>query len=236
MNLKKLIGNQKYRNTSYRISDNEEPELKNLTDYDIVNTKFNVGLQFQIDGTLPKDFIYELGMPSKVLLFAGIENLPIEMLPSTLTTKSDKSYIHSHPFDLIEIKNLPLAIQKPIAVFDTEEPIGNRKVILTELLSRGNNFIALIDVIKISRNGRYSNSINSIISLYPKDSLVRVAKWFDSEFAELTKKGEPTLLKWADIKKASCWLNSHASDVRAAGLSPKRIANIINSFYDYQFS
>ena len=37
-------------------------------------------------------------------------------------------------------------------------------------------------------------------------------------------------MRWVDKEKASNWLNSHSSDVNAAGLSTKRIANIIRNF------
>ena len=69
---------------------------------------------------------------------------------------------------------------------------------------------------------------------YKTESAARIAKWFDSEFAHITKKGDEPLLKWADTKKASDWLTNHASDVHAVGLSSKRIAKIINKFANYQ--
>ncbi len=200
--------------------------------YNSINEVFNIRLQQQIDGVLPQRFVYELGMPSEALLYAGVENLPIEMSASTLTKKSDNDYISNHPFELSEIKNLPLAIQCPIAVFDSEERNG-KKVVLTEIVQNGNNFIAILDIIKL--RGRNANVINSIISLYAKESNGRIAKWFDSEFAKLTPKGGTALLQWADTKKASNWLTNHVSDVRAVGMSSRRIANIINSFADCQF-
>ncbi|MBP5418468.1 MAG: hypothetical protein J6Y72_01450 [Bacteroidales bacterium] len=211
----------------YSLNGEESP-------YEQINSVFNARLQQQIEGVLPKGFIYELGMPSKALLFAGVEELPIELAASTISLKSDKSYIHNHPFDLSSIKNLPLAIQMPIAVFDSIEHNG-RKVILTELLDNyGKNFLVIINVRKLSRNGRYSNSINSIISLYAKENVVSIAKWFDSKNPSGLNLGTD-LCKWADIKKASCWLSNHVSNVHAVGLSTKRIANVIKSFAEYQF-
>ena len=68
---------------------------------------------------------------------------------------------------------------------------------------------------------------NSVISLYPKDSAGRVAKWCDREKAQLTENGKDALLRWADKEKALKWLANHSSDVNAVDLSPKRIANII---------
>ena len=194
------------------------------------NERFNAELAMQISGTLPKGHIYKLGMPSEVLRFAGVENLPIELTANNLQLKASESYKSNHPFELGEVKNLVFAIQMPIAIFDSEEQNG-RKVILTELKNKkGDNFIAIVDVRKIG--GRNYIEINSIISLYPKDSAVRIAKWFDSERAKLTEKGKETLLKWVDKEKALKWLASHSSNVNAAGLSPKRIANIIQKKYN----
>ncbi len=199
-----------------------------------INASFNADLKKHIDGSLPKNHVYKLGMPSKALLYAGVQDLPIEMSAGTIEAKSSKDYVHDHPFGLVAIFNLPTAIQKPIAVFDTEEPMVNRKIILTEIKLAGNNFIAVLDLRKLSRGGRYVNSVNSIVSLYAKDSSVRIAKWFDST----NKRGlelDRELCRWADTKKASAWLSSHSSDVNAAGLSAKRIANVIQKFNTVQF-
>jgi len=203
-----------------------------INDYNILNSNFNNELQEQINGTLQKGHIYKIGMPSEALLYAGIKNLPIEMASSTLEIKSSSDYIHNHPFGLISIYNLPIAIQQPIAVFNSEELYTDKKVVLTEITNNNNNFIAIIDIRK-SRNQKV-NEINSIISIYAKDSAVRIAKWFDST----NKNGlnlNVELCKWADIKKALCWLTNHSSDVSAVGLSTKRIANIVNKFKNVQF-
>lgn len=63
----------------YREADNVQNET---------NEKFNNELQQQINGTLPKGHVYELGNPSEVLLSAGLPNLPIEMAASQLAYKS----------------------------------------------------------------------------------------------------------------------------------------------------
>lgn len=193
-----------------------------------VNEKFNNELQQQIDGTLPEGHIYQLGMPSPKLLAAEIDNLPIELPAWNLLVKSKKDYKSQHPYNLSDVKDLVRSVHNPIAVFDSEEQNG-KKVILTELKDKKNrNFIAVLDIRR--RGGRNYVEINSVISLYPKDSAIRIAKWFDSEKAGLTAKGEAPLLKWADKNKTLIWLSSHSSDVNAAGLSYKRIANIVSKF------
>lgn len=80
----------------------------------IINKKFNNKLQEQIDGTLRNGFIYELGYPSNILINTGVPSLPIELSSSHLAEKAKQ---RNHQFDLSDIKDLPIALQKPIAVF-----------------------------------------------------------------------------------------------------------------------
>ena len=79
-------------------NDNIESSVKDITN------RFNVELQQQIDGTLPKGYVYSLGMPGDILRSAGLPNLPIEMSSFRLIHKSNQE---NHPFELKEIKNLP---------------------------------------------------------------------------------------------------------------------------------
>ena len=198
-----------------------------------INNAFNDALDKQIAGTLPKGYNYQLGKPSSALKFAGIEDLPIELSSRTLEVKSSKDYKSNHPFDLNSVKNLPVAIQRPVAIFDSEYEDG-RKVILTELKDgKGHSIIAVLGLRKL--RGRNYAEVNSIISLYAKDSSVRIANWFDSK----NPNGlglDKNLCRWADTKKASEWLTNNASNVHSVGLSLKRIAKVINSFENNQFS
>ena len=198
-----------------------------------INNDFNEALDKQIAGTLPKGYNYQLGKPSSALKFAGIEDLPIELSSRTLEVKSSKDYKSNHPFDLNSVKNLPVAIQRPVAIFDSEYEDG-RKVILTELKDgKGHSIIAVLGLRKL--RGRNYAEVNSIISLYGKDSSVRIANWFDSK----NPNGlglDKNLCRWADTKKASEWLTNNASNVHSVGLSLKRIAKVINSFENNQFS
>lgn len=198
-----------------------------------INNAFNDALDKQIAGTLPKGYNYQLGKPSSALKFAGIEDLPIELSSRTLEVKSSKDYKSNHPFDLNSVKNLPVAIQRPVAIFDSEYG-DERKVILTELKDgKGHSIIAVLGLRKL--RGRNYAEVNSIISLYGKDSSVRIANWFDSK----NPNGlglDKNLCRWADTKKASEWLTNNASNVHSVGLSLKRIAKVINSFENNQFS
>lgn len=82
-----------------------------------VNERFNRELQRQIEGKLPKGHVYQLGRPNHVLQGAGIPDLPIELLSSKLVLKSSSAYENNHPFELVDIVNLPLVIQSPFAIF-----------------------------------------------------------------------------------------------------------------------
>jgi hypothetical protein len=139
-----------------------------------INTRFNEELQQQIEGTLPQGHVYQLGMPSEILLKAGVKDLPIELKAEKLGHKSSKNYRRNHPFDLSEIKGLPSALNSPIAVFNSTKPDG-KKIILTELKDKnGNNFVAILKVHENSPNVE----INSIRSIYPKDQVTELTNWF----------------------------------------------------------
>lgn len=150
------------------------------------NDRFNAELQEQIDGTLPSGHIYQLGMPSNILRSAGIPSLPIELAADRL---KDKSTQENHPFQLSEVRNLPQAINNPIAVFDSStHKKDDSKVIFTELKSNGNNFVVIMRVRTAQDNSGIE--VNDIRSLYPKDHVGGVRNWV-----------EQGLLRYADKKK-----------------------------------
>ncbi len=109
-----------------------------------------------------------LGMPSKYLLSIGIQNKPLLLYGNKLIAKSKK-----HNFKIDEIKNLPIAIQNPIAVFK-----GSKKdsfAILTEININGNNVLATLSV------GRGNDiDFNIISSTYGKDS-EGILRWINKE-------------------------------------------------------
>lgn len=192
----------------------DDVRFKDMAD---VNRAFNTELQMQIDDVLPKGHIYKLGMPSDVLLSAGIPNLPIEMNSDKL---SDKSKQNNHPFDLSKVMNLPNAIHSPIAVFDSKTQPGS-KVILTEITSGEKNFVVAIRAQKHKTSGRRTLLVNEIRSLYPKDTQ-QISKWIES--------GE--LMRWVDKEKAINWLGKqqfNSADV-AIPYDSSTAANIVNSF------
>ena len=72
----------------------------------------------------------------------------------------------NHPFTLESVSNLLMAIQNPIAVFDSRTN-KKSKVLLTELQYNGNNFVVAL---RLRNKGEGIDlEVNSIQSLYPKD-------------------------------------------------------------------
>ena len=166
-----------------------------------MNDRFNYELKQQIEGTLPKGHIYQLGKPGQVLQNAGIPDLPIELNAATLAKKSDPNYKNSHPFELSEIKDLPNAIQDPIMIFDSKTR-KDSKVILTELQSEGINFIVAMEINHKKGSDRTGViEINSIRSLYPKDKVKDILQW--------EKDG---LLKYANKEKAPAFMKELRSN------------------------
>lgn len=130
-----------------------------------VNQKFNDELQQQIDGTLPKGHVYEMGKPSVYLRSTGIPNLPIRLQSSVLNIKINDP---AHPFELSEIKDLVKLIQKPIAIFSygDSKQAQNLMIGLSHPDSEGRKFLVGLSLNPIVK-GKELN-INSIRTVFPK--------------------------------------------------------------------
>lgn len=175
------------------------------------NDRFNNELQQQIDGTLPKGHIYDLGMPNDTLLNAGLPNLPIEMAASRL---SDKSMQENHPFDLSEIKNLPKAIQSPMAIFRSATRLGSF-VVMTEIEHHGRNFVVAIQANR--RKGRIE--VNDIRSVHYRTSNSHIANWVTEG-----------LLEYADKKRMVEWLSKQRYNSAEVRKLFNHATNIIQNF------
>ena len=175
------------------------------------NDRFNNELQQQIDGSLPKGHIYDLGMPSDTLLNAGLPNLPIEMAASRL---SDKSMQENHPFDLSEIRNLPKAIQSPMAIFRSATRLGSF-VVMTEIEHHGRNFVVAIQANR--RKGRIE--VNDIRSVHYRTSNSHIANWVTEG-----------LLEYADKKRMVEWLSKQRYNSAEVRKLFNHATNIIQNF------
>lgn len=190
-----------------RSSENPDTRYRNI---DEVNDQFNAELQQQIEGTLPKGHIYQLGHPSEALQAAGIPNLPIELAASRLSNKSMQA---NHPFELSEIENLPEAIQQPLAVFRSATHIGSY-VVMTEIEHQGKNYVAAIQ----THRKKGSLEINDIRSIYPKNN-GQIANWIDEG-----------LLEYAETQKMVEWLSKQRSNSAEVRKLFNHATNIVNSF------
>ena len=104
-----------------------------------VNQKFNE----QLDSFTEENanaVIFDLGMPSPMLIAGGVPNKPIRLYGSKLLKK-----IRKHGFSAAELSELPMALANPIAVFNNYQREGNRSVLI-ELSTADGNFLVSIDI------------------------------------------------------------------------------------------
>lgn len=138
-----------------------------------VNEQFNRELDLLINKNLPDDHVFKLGYPDEKYLNIGVENLPIELSAKTLQNKASKNYKRPHPFNLANVKNLPLALSKPIAIFKGSQ---NRVIVLLDIESDGHNFTAILGIYQPPRGRRKGEKVNSIVSIFPKDDVNEVGR------------------------------------------------------------
>ncbi|MGS4345102.1 hypothetical protein ACKUSY_05720 [Myroides odoratus] len=175
-----------------------------------INDTFNSELEQLEKGTLPKGHIFKLGSPTRILQAAGIPNLPIELAASRLRNKSKQD---NHPFELSEIKNLAIAVQNPLAVFDSSTQDGSF-VVLTEIKKGDKNFIVAIEANK----GLGKIEVNSVRSVYPRNNMQVVSAINDN------------LTRYADKQKMREWFSKqrfNSADVK--GLF-SRASNLLQKF------
>lgn len=121
-----------------------------------VNDKFNQQLEQYTDENAD-NIKLDCGMPSEGLLLAGIPNKNIRLNGETLRKK-----MKAHGFTQDEIKNLPLYLQHPIAVFKGKHT--GTYAILTEMNIDGRNVLVSIDI----KNSEVQDFV-LISSVYGKD-------------------------------------------------------------------
>lgn len=143
-----------------------------------VNDRFNEELATLTEENA-RERILNVGTPSPILLACGIEDKPIRLYGAKILSK-----VRKHGYKIDDLKNLPLAISSPIAVFEGSKK--NSFAILTELRIGNNNVLAALSVGK----GGHDVDFNIISSVYDKreDS---VARWVND--------GK---VLWVDKKKA----------------------------------
>ncbi|MGM9800337.1 MAG: hypothetical protein ACI30M_06610 [Muribaculaceae bacterium] len=129
---------------------------------DAVNDKFNEDLQRQIEGELPKGYIYKLGIPGEILISCGFPNRPIELSSTNLQKHAS---MERHPFELSDISGLVNALQSPVAVFEYGDRLKSQNVIV-EISKNGNNFLVGIHF----NQTRDGVEVSSIRGIFPKNN------------------------------------------------------------------
>lgn len=138
-----------------------------LDDIEEVNKRFNKELQQQIDGTLTKGHIYQLGMPSKILRSCGFPDMPIELSSTNLAEHARKTH---HPFELEDVKDIVRALQSPIAVFSYGDKVKSQNVIV-EIQKEDRNFLVGVHF----NQNRRGLIVSDIRGIFPKDN----AEWLN---------------------------------------------------------
>ena len=172
-----------------------------------VNERFNAELATLTEENKDK-VILSLGTPSEKLLAGGVVNKPMKLYGAKVIKKQKL-----HGFDLSEIKNLPLAVANPIAVFNNYQSDENRSV-LTELTTKDGNFLVSLNV------GKGEDiDFNIVATVFGKGD-DNIVDWFNRGLAT-----------YIDKEKALDYL--HHSALNAEALSNPRListAKIIKDF------
>ena len=180
-----------------------------------INKRFNEDLLKQIEGSLPKYYTYKLGTPSVILQSVQIPDLAIELRASRL---SDKAMQETHPFDLWEIMDLPVAVQNPLAIFRSATHLEHY-VIMTGLEHERENFIIALQINRYKGN----NETNDIRSIYPKNSK-QIINWVNE-----------SLLEFVDKRKMVEWLSKQQSNSAEVRKQLNHATKIIHNFENAKF-
>ena len=183
-------------------------ETDNSGSIEEVNERFNDA----IDGLTEenKDRVtLSLGMPSPILIAAGVENKPLKLYGNKVIKKMKK-----HGFTLDELKDLPRAVADPIAVFNNIGRVGNRSI-LTELHTSQGNILVSVDLGKDA-----DIDFNIVSSVFGKGA-TNVLDWINKGFATYINK-----------EKARSFLSHQSAPIAAAAANEELVsaAKIIENF------
>ena len=150
-----------------RVSEEEaEREVMNVdVEQMAVTEKFNDTLARYTDDNAD-NIKFDCGMPSEALLLAGMPNVGIRLNGEVLRKK-----MKAHQFAKEDVRNLPLYMQNPIAVFNGSH--DNTFAVLTEMLINGRNTLVAIDI-----KGAEIQDFIEVSSLYDKNR-TSVINWIN---------------------------------------------------------
>ena len=189
-------------------------------DIEDVNKRFNERLESLKTDPKQKGRELSLGYPGKFLSEAGLGNAEIVMDYDRLVKKSSQEYDKIHPFEIDSVKDLPKAINAPIAVFDNTNGENLGKVILTEIKKDGKNFVVAVRAVERHKKGGIVLEVNEIKTLFPKEAR-GIVNWFNT--------GKTSNV---DKEKALTWLGALRSH-RGTELTEQELSSATNVVKDF---
>lgn len=183
-----------------------------------VNKTFNQRLDELVENPNQKDKILRLGRSSSFLKAGGVADAEIELEFDKFIRKSGDKYKNNHPFAASDLKNLPMALAEPIAVFNSTT--ANDHVVLTELQKDGKNFIVAVRAVEQHRKGGVVLEVNKITSLYPKEER-GIVYWINN--GRISNVDKEKALHFIEALQPHAGTTITDEELKSA-------ANIINSF------
>lgn len=183
-----------------------------------VNKTFNQRLDELVENPNQKDKILRLGRSSSFLKAGGVADAEIELEFDKFIRKSGDKYKNNHPFAASDLKNLPMALAEPIAVFNSTT--ANDHVVLTELQKDRKNFIVAVRAVEQHRKGGVVLEVNKITSLYPKEER-GIVYWINN--GRISNVDKEKALHFIEALQPHAGTTITDEELKSA-------ANIINSF------
>lgn len=215
-----IWGGAKKGDLNYVIFNEDDAKIVGNTKFSLkkVNDAFNQRLDELVKNPNQKDKILRLGRSSSFLKAGGIADADIELEFDKFVRKSGDKYKNNHPFNASDLKNLPMAIAEPIAVFKSTN--ANDHVVLTELQKDGKNFIVAIRAVEQHRKGGVVLEVNQITSLYPKEEK-GIINWVNT--GRISNVDKEKALHFIEALQPHAGTSITDEELKSA-------ANIINSF------
>ena len=215
-----IWGGAKKGDLNYVIFNEDDAKIVGNTKFSLkkVNDAFNQGLDELVKNPNQKDKILRLGRSSSFLKAGGIADADIELEFDKFVRKSGDKYKNNHPFNASDLKNLPMAIAEPIAVFKSTN--ANDHVVLTELQKDGKNFFVVIRAVEQHRKGGVVLEVNQITSLYPKEEK-GIINWVNT--GRISNVDKEKALHFIEALQPHAGTSITDEELKSA-------ANIINSF------
>lgn len=132
------------------------------------NSKFNLDLESYLAGGMKSGRVFILGNPGVILSKFGLSGLEIQM-PQSIVKKG----IEKHSIDAADLRDLPMHIQNPLAVFASKTN-SDARILLTEITHPDGNLVVALH----AEMARGSLVVHDIRSIHPKPG-DKIAQWVE---------------------------------------------------------